>query len=66
MVLAILIGPFIWTTPINHIDFGSTLEGPTWNHPFGTDDLGQDLLARLLSVNARRLVRWHSEQEVIA
>ncbi len=48
MVLAILIGPFIWTTPINHIDFGATLQGPTWNHPFGTDDLGQDLLARMI------------------
>ena len=26
----------------------SKLEGPTWAHPFGTDDLGQDVLARLL------------------
>lgn len=48
MVLAILVGPFIWTTPINHIDFAATLQGPTWAHPFGTDDLGQDLLARML------------------
>jgi peptide/nickel transport system permease protein len=48
MVLAILIGPSIWTTPINHIDFAATLQGPTWAHPFGTDDLGQDLLARML------------------
>jgi peptide/nickel transport system permease protein len=48
MVLAILIGPFFWRVPINHIDFAATLEGPSWNHPFGTDDLGQDLLARML------------------
>ena len=24
------------------------LQGPTWAHPLGTDDLGQDLLARLI------------------
>jgi peptide/nickel transport system permease protein len=48
MVLAILIGPFLWRVPINHIDFAATLEGPSWKHPFGTDDLGQDLLARML------------------
>jgi len=38
----------LWRLPINEIDFGSKLEGPTWAHPFGTDDLGQDVLARLL------------------
>ncbi|MFN3744434.1 MAG: ABC transporter permease [Hyphomicrobiaceae bacterium] len=48
MVLAILIGPLFWRVPINHIDFAATLEGPSWKHPFGTDDLGQDLLARML------------------
>jgi peptide/nickel transport system permease protein len=48
MVLAILIGPLIWRIPINEIDFAATLQGPSWNHPFGTDDLGQDLLARML------------------
>src|SRR5688572_3641193 len=48
MVLAILIGPYVWRIPINHIDFAATLQGPSWNHPFGTDDLGQDLLARMI------------------
>jgi peptide/nickel transport system permease protein len=48
MVLAILFGPLIWRTPINEIDFAATLQGPSWAHPFGTDDLGQDLLARML------------------
>jgi len=48
IVAAILIGPLLWRLPINEIGFGSKLEGPTWAHPFGTDDLGQDLLARIL------------------
>ena len=46
MVLAVAFGPLVWQVPINDIDFGAHLEGPSWNHPFGTDDLGQDLLAR--------------------
>jgi peptide/nickel transport system permease protein len=46
--MAVLLGPFVWTVPINDIDFGARLEGPSAAHPLGTDDLGQDLLARLL------------------
>jgi peptide/nickel transport system permease protein len=48
MVLAILVGPLLWGVPINEIDFTARLKGPSWSHPFGTDDLGQDLLARML------------------
>jgi peptide/nickel transport system permease protein len=48
LVLAILVGPFVWRVPINEIDFSAKLQGPSWKHPFGTDDLGQDLLARML------------------
>ena len=48
MTLAVLIGPFVWQVPINEIDFGAKLQGPSWKHPLGTDDLGQDLLARIL------------------
>ncbi|MCA0304301.1 MAG: ABC transporter permease [Proteobacteria bacterium] len=48
MVLAIVVGPFLWRVPINEIDFAAKLEGPSWSHPLGTDDLGQDVLARVL------------------
>ncbi len=48
MILAILLGPIIWPVPIDDIDFGATLQGPSLAHPLGTDDLGQDLLARML------------------
>lgn len=48
LILAVVIGPFLWTVPIDEIDFSATLEGPSWAHPLGTDDLGQDLLARML------------------
>jgi peptide/nickel transport system permease protein len=48
MVLAVLAGPLIYRVPINEIDFKAKLKGPSWAHPMGTDDLGQDLLARML------------------
>ena len=48
MALAVAFGPLLWRVPINDIDFSAHLAGPSWNHPFGTDDLGQDLLARML------------------
>jgi peptide/nickel transport system permease protein len=48
MILAIVLGPWIWPLAINEIDFGASLQGPSLAHPFGTDDLGQDILARML------------------
>src|SRR5215813_2781064 len=48
MLLAVGFGPLLWQVPINDIDFSAHLTGPSWHHPFGTDDLGQDLLARML------------------
>jgi peptide/nickel transport system permease protein len=48
MLLAVAFGPLLWQVPINDIDFSAQLDGPSWSHPFGTDDLGQDLFARML------------------
>jgi peptide/nickel transport system permease protein len=48
MLLAVAFGPLVWRVPINDIDFSAMQAPPSWAHPFGTDDLGQDLLARML------------------
>jgi len=48
MLLAVILGPFVYAVPINEIDFKAKLRGPSPAHPLGTDDLGQDLLARML------------------
>jgi len=48
MILSILFAPLIWKVAINDIDFTARMQTPSWQHPFGTDDLGQDLLARML------------------
>ena len=48
IIVTVVLGPLWWRVPINDIDFGAMLAAPSWHHPFGTDDLGQDLLARML------------------
>lgn len=48
IVLAVVLGPWLWRVPISDIDFSARMQPPTWAHPLGTDDLGQDLLARML------------------
>jgi peptide/nickel transport system permease protein len=45
---AVLVGPWIYTTPTSEIDFSRSMAPPSWQHPFGTNDLGQDQLARIL------------------
>ena len=46
--LAIVIGPWVYTVPTDVINFAQASQPPTWPHPFGTNDLGQDQLARVL------------------
>ena len=48
MVLLVVLGPMIWKLAVNEIDFTARLKGPSVGHPLGTDDLGQDVLARML------------------
>ncbi|MGH7264641.1 MAG: ABC transporter permease [Candidatus Rokuibacteriota bacterium] len=48
MLAAVLVGPFLYRVPIDEIDFRAKLQSPSRAHPLGTDDLGQDLLARML------------------
>ena len=46
-VLAV-IGPPVWGHSANHIDVAHLLEGSSAKHPLGTDNLGRDILARVL------------------
>ena len=48
MVAGVLLGPLVWRVPVDEIDFRAKLNRPSLAHPLGTDDLGQDLLARML------------------
>ncbi len=48
LILLVAFGPWVWRVPINEIDFSARLAAPMLKHPLGTDDLGQDLFARML------------------
>jgi peptide/nickel transport system permease protein len=48
IVIAVVLGPLAYRVPIDEIDFKAKLQVPSRAHPLGTDDLGQDLLARML------------------
>src|SRR5438132_7006059 len=48
LLLMTLIGPLVYRVPSDTIDYSAGLLGPSLQHPFGTDDLGRDLLARTM------------------
>ncbi len=47
LVMAAL-APLLAPYDPNASDWMSIREAPTWSHPFGTDDLGRDILARVI------------------
>lgn len=49
IVVAVWLGPFIWTIDPAYIDIRARNQGPSLAHPFGTDQLGRDTLARVLA-----------------
>lgn len=49
IALATLLGPLLYRVPPNSVDFAAASQGPSQAHPFGTNDLGQDVLARTLA-----------------
>ncbi|MEO8481764.1 MAG: ABC transporter permease [Acidobacteriota bacterium] len=49
MVGAAVAGPWLLPVDPSVQDLPRRLMGPTWGHPFGLDELGRDVLARLLS-----------------
>ncbi|BCJ62331.1 ABC transporter permease [Micromonospora endophytica] len=52
-VLALLVvvgvaGPWLAPSGINEVNIDRMLEAPSWSHPFGTDELGRDVLSRVM------------------
>lgn len=48
LVFSVVFGPLIYDVDPEYIDFSIANQPPSLEHPFGTDDLGRDLLARNL------------------
>ncbi|AML53236.1 peptide ABC transporter [Falsihalocynthiibacter arcticus] len=49
IVLFVLIGPWLWTIDPTYIDIRARNQSPSFGHPFGTDQLGRDMLARMMA-----------------
>lgn len=48
LVLAVFVGPLIWTVDPTYINIRAREQGPSLAFPLGTDQLGRDMLARVL------------------
>ncbi|RKF14171.1 ABC transporter permease [Roseovarius spongiae] len=48
-IVVIIVGPMISPWGVDKHDFLSVLKPPSWEHPFGTDSLGRDVLTRALA-----------------
>ncbi|MFB9149619.1 ABC transporter permease [Roseovarius ramblicola] len=49
IILAVFIGPYLWPYDATYIDIQARNQGPSLAHPFGTDQLGRDTLARMMA-----------------
>lgn len=49
IVAAVYLGPLIHTVDPNKLNIRDKNQGPSWVHPFGTDNLGHDLFAQVLA-----------------
>ncbi len=49
IVLTVIFGPMIHTVEPQHSDLLARNQGPSLAHPFGTDNLGRDMLAQTLA-----------------
>ncbi len=48
LVVLTAIGPMLYNVSTQDIDFAASMKAPSATHLFGTDDLGHDILARVL------------------
>ncbi|MEM9149332.1 MAG: ABC transporter permease, partial [Cyanobacteria bacterium P01_F01_bin.3] len=48
LTIGVLLGPTVYPVSYSEIDFARALASPSGQYPLGTNDLGQDQLARLL------------------
>ncbi|KPQ07056.1 MAG: peptide/nickel transport system permease protein [Rhodobacteraceae bacterium HLUCCA12] len=48
IVLFCVVGPWLWIHDAGFIDIRARNQGMSWSHPLGTDQLGRDMLARMM------------------
>lgn len=48
VVMAAILAPWVAPYEPTEVDAGAILQPPSWAHPLGTDELGRDILSRIL------------------
>ena len=48
ILFGVTFGELLWSLDAQFIDIRARNQGPSWAHPFGTDQLGRDTLARMI------------------
>ncbi|MFI7078890.1 MULTISPECIES: ABC transporter permease [unclassified Micromonospora] len=48
LVVVGVAGPWLAPSGVNEVDTDRMLQPPSWSHPFGTDELGRDVLSRVM------------------
>lgn len=48
-LLFVFLGPLVWTIDPQYIDIRARNSGPSFAHPMGTDQLGRDTMARMMT-----------------
>ncbi|MFI9605269.1 ABC transporter permease [Streptomyces sp. NPDC052043] len=49
LAIVLLVGPWLWPHDSNTVDLAEQLMPPSFAHPLGTDNLGRDMMARVLT-----------------
>ncbi|WP_027351320.1 ABC transporter permease [Halotalea alkalilenta] len=49
IVALVVLGPYFYTVEVGQPNYRARNQGPSWDFPLGTDNLGRDLLAQLLT-----------------
>lgn len=49
ILFGVLLGPYLWHLDPTYIDIRARNKGPSFAHPMGADQLGRDILARMLA-----------------
>ena len=45
----VVLGPYVWDVDPTKTNIRERNQGPGWGHPFGTDQLGRDIFARMIA-----------------
>lgn len=48
LTIMAIFAPYIAKYPYDQISISEAFQSPSWEHPFGTDDLGHDIFSRML------------------